>query len=561
MRDVYPRFRNLPADYLVAPELQPEYLDLPGLTLDDTANLADHILGRAGSRAGALAIIHHEGSEQRQFTFADLDRSSSRLAAALANLGVVAGDRVAYRSSNRPEAVITALACWRLGAIVVPTPPQAHADELRFHLLDAAATTLVAYGRESYFSPVPAALDGTEVINRIAFGERPNADGWHWWPNLIENASGPDVSSPVHADTPALVWHTGGTTGIPKGCYHTQRRFLAAGYSFGAATWVQPGQRWAAAAPIGHALGFIYHTIFTLLHGATVVMIEDFSKPDVVLRAISEHRVDTFTAIAATWARMLEAIDAEPELDAVGGLRRAYAMWQSASSTDVYDRWKQRGVELLNNFGSTAFANWVLVPRPGENSPRGSLGRPAPGYRVIAIERESRLPEPLPAGTPGRMAVQGPSGLTYWRRPDQQERDVTEGWTLVDDLISFDDAGNAAYLGRNDFMISSAGFKVAPVEVEQVLNRHPAVREVAVIGTPDPIRQEVVTAFVALHPGTTGSEGLRRELQDFVKAELAPFKYPRRIVFVDGLPRDPVGKVQPRLLQQLAAAGQSKESK
>jgi 2-aminobenzoate-CoA ligase len=282
-------------------------------------------------------------------------------------------------------------------------------------------------------------------------------------------------------------------------------------------------------------------------------MIEEFHRPEVVLEALREHRVETFTAIAHTWARMLDVVRDEPTVANGLALERAYAMWQSASSSQVNDGWRSHGIELLNNFGSTAFATWVLAPRPGDSVPRGSLGRAAPGYRVVAIESDASDITPLAAGQIGRMAVRGPTGLTYWRRPDLQQRDVVNGWTLVDDLIRFDDAGNAEYLGRTDFLVSTAGYKVAPVEVEQVLARHPAISEVAVIGTPDPTRQEIVTAFVALTDPNAAGDDLRRELQGLVRANLSAYKSPRRIEFVAALPRDAVGKVQPRVLQEWAA--------
>lgn len=148
--------------------------------------------------------------------------------------------------------------------------------------------------------------------------------------------------------------------------------------------------------------------------------------------------------------------------------------------------------------------------------------------------------------------VRGPTGLTYWNRPDLQARDVVDGWTLVDDMIRFDADGNAAYLGRTDFLISSAGYKIAPVEVEEVLARHPAVREVGVVGTPDPERQEAVVAFVVPAGGISADDNLRRELQELVRSRLSPYKYPRRVEFVASLPRDPVGKVQSRVLKEWA---------
>jgi 2-aminobenzoate-CoA ligase len=219
----------------------------------------------------------------------------------------------------------------------------------------------------------------------------------------------------------------------------------------------------------------------------------------------------------------------------------------------VYDGWLARGVELLNNFGSTAFATWVLVPRDRESVPRASLGRAAPGYEVRAVELDGRgEARPVPAGTTGRMAVKGPTGLTYWNRPDLQGRDVVDGWTYSDDLIAFDDDGNAAYLGRTDYLISTAGYKVPPGEVEEVLAAHPAVAEVAVVAAPDPVRQEIVMAFVAIEPGIDANDELRRELQDLVKRELAPYKYPRRIEFIDSLPRDHVGKVRHSVVKDWA---------
>jgi 2-aminobenzoate-CoA ligase len=540
VKDRYPAHSSIDPGWLVAPEDQPDYLELPGRQLADDANIANAIL--AAGHPAAPAIVHHETNEV--LTYGDLARRSAQLANLLTTAGVRHGDRVAFRSGNRPEPILLALAAWRLGAVVVPTPPQARAAELRYFLEDTEPTVLVTVGTPEQMADVQDAIAGTTVARVLTSDDIGDA-----FARLSPDYHG----GPVDADSVAIVWHTGGTTGKPKGCYHTQRRFLLGGYAVAEATGIQPGQRWAAAAPIGHALGFIYHTIYTLLHGATIVTIESFSRPEVVLEAIREHRVGTFTAIAATWARMLDAIAAEPRLGELPSLERAYAMWQSASSTSVYDAWNDRGIQLLNNFGSTAFATWVLVPRVGESFAPASLGRPSPGYVVTAVEPDQPAAVPVPVGTPGRMAVKGPTGLTYWRRPEYQKRDVAGGWTLVDDLIRFDADGNAAYLGRTDFIISTAGYKVAPVEVEEVLARHPAVHEVAVVGAPDPIRQEVVTAFVAVKPGHTADDTLRLDLQELVKRELSPYKYPRRVEFVDALPRDPVGKVQSRVLKELAA--------
>jgi 2-aminobenzoate-CoA ligase len=556
MKDVYPRLDALPHEWLTAPEDQPDYLDLPGVRLDEGTDLGSMLcdVPARNGLGGATAIIHHENG--RSLTFSELSSVSDRAAAAFAGLGIRPGDRVALRGGNGPELVIAAIATWKIGAVVTLIPPLARAAEVEFFLADTDPRLLVLTQPEGDdVGALLAQLPGLTVVS--VPGGRPGALAWD---ALLEGA-GARPAVPADLDRVAIVWHTGGTTGRPKGCYHTQRRFLLGGLSLGMATGAAAGQRWAAAAPMGHALGFIHSTNFTLLNGVTLVVVSDFAKPAVMLEALARHEVTQFTAVAATWAGLLEALEAR-DAPEPAALTRGFAMWQSSSASDVADGWRRRGIELLNNFGSTAFATWVLVPPLDRPVPQASLGGPAPGYEVLAIDPElGRGLRPVAAGEPGRMAVRGPTGLTYWRLPGKQRTDVQFGRSLQDDLIRFGDDGLADYLGRTDFMISTAGHKVAPVEVETVLGRHPAVREAVVFGLPDPTRREMVAAFVVLNHGFDASDGLRRELQDFVKSGLAPHKYPRRLDFIDAVPRDSVGKVQPRILKELVLkADQGKES-
>jgi 2-aminobenzoate-CoA ligase len=552
MRDTYPNLASVDARKLVAPERQPEYSEPADLDLPANVNVARAILDAAPD--DHVAVIGHDRGTQ--LTFAELRSASANLADILLTSGLELGERVAIRSGNRPEAVVAALAVWRAGGIVVPTPVHARAPDLKFLLDDTEAAMIIADASAPLFDDVPLAMEGTKVRSGIAFGCDEPPVAWGCWRIGDCAAAGrvTDVDTP--GAMPAIIWHTGGTTGTPKACYHTHRRYLLGGYTFAKATGAGSGQRWLAAAPVGHALGFLSHSTFTLLHGATVVMVEDFATPATILRAIADHEVSTLTAIAATWSRLLDTLEAEPTLDCISSLRRAYAMWQSASSSAVYSGWLARGIELLNNFGSTAFANWVLVPQDtGVPTPQAALGPSTPGYDIRAIDLEAARFQSAPIGKVGRMAVRGPTGLTYWNRPAEQERDVVDGWTLVDDLIAFDGQGSASYHGRTDFVISSAGYKIAPIEVEVVLSTHPYVKEVGVVGTPDALRSEVVTAFVVLRDqqAVESQDALRKELQDYVKERIAPYKYPRRIEFIDALPRDPVGKILPRVLKEWGA--------
>ncbi|HTX27249.1 MAG TPA: class I adenylate-forming enzyme family protein [Streptosporangiaceae bacterium] len=554
MRDVYPRLDTLPHEWLTDPADQPEYLGLPGVTLDEGTDLGSMLCDAQvdSGRGHALAIVHHESG--RTLTFGELATVSDRAAAAFADLGIRPGDRVALRGGNGPELIIAAIATWKLGAVVTLIPPLARAPEVEFFLADTQPRLLVLTQQEG--DEVGALLERTPGLTVVSVDARPRALSWH---ALLETA-GPRPVVPADLDRVAIVWHTGGTTGRPKGCYHTQRRFLLGGLSLGMATGAAAGQRWAAAAPMGHALGFIHSTNFTLLNGVTLVIVSNFAKPAVMLEALARHDVTQFTAIAASWAGMLEALDAS-QAPEPAALTRGFAMWQSSSAAEVAAGWRRRGIELLNNFGSTAFATWVLVPPLGRRVPQAALGAPAPGYEVTAVDPDLKDgPRPLAAGEPGRMAVRGPTGLTYWRLPGRQRTDVRFGRSLQDDLIRFDADGLAEYLGRTDFMISTAGHKIAPVEVETVLGQHPAVREAVVFGLPDGTRFESVAAFVVLHKDVDSSQDLRRELQDFVKSRLAPYKYPRRLEFVEAIPRDSVGKVQPRVLKEIVLAADSEES-
>lgn len=549
MKDRYPQDSTIPTVWLVSPDRQPDYAPVEVPEVTDRSTTADALADRhvRAGRGSAVAAIHAETG--RSYSFAELAARSDALARGLVAAGLRVGDRVAFRTPNDPEFLVVILAIWKAGGVVVPVPVHARGGEFRHFLADSAARFLFVHERSGDLADIAELAQGTTVERVFGFGADGSATPFEPVEALLASQ---DAALPaLSADHVAILWHTGGTTGRPKGCYHTHRRFLLGGYLLGRVTGADFGDRWAAAAPVGHALGFIYHTIYTLLNGATAVFIEAFHDPDVLLRAIASHRITTFTALTASWARMAERLREGGPYD-TASLIRCYAMWQSASSSEIYDFWRARGVELFNNFGSTAFGTWILVPHPGDAPPRASLGRPLPGYRVEAVELTGGHVRPVPAGTIGRMAVKGPTGLTYWNLPDRQASDVLDGWTLSDDLLMFDTEGNAHYLGRSDFMISTAGFKVAPVEVEEVLSRHPAVREVAVVPAPCPIRQQQVAAYVALRPGQTGDAAMTEALQAFVRAALSSYKVPRLVSYIDALPRDPVGKVRTREVRDWA---------
>lgn len=551
MKDIYAP-STIPADVLVPPDGQPDYSHYPVPDFEGDWNVGSRLSDahvRAG-RGDLIAAIN--GETGRRFSFAEMAAESTRLATGLLDLGLRSGDRVGYQGTNDPETLIVMEAIWKAGGVTVPIPAYSKDSDIAHFAKDTGARFLFAHAHARPLAEIQAAARQAGIEEMFGFGPGHEACPPRSWQALKRDTKTPMPA--IDPDQPAILWHTGGTTGRPKGCYHTHRRFLLAGHSFGRSNAVAPGQRWAATTPIGHALGIIHNTIYTMLNGATVVLMEHFSDPHVVLKAVAEHRITTLTGLMGTWAKLADVVrEDEPKgLIDLSSLVRCFAMWQSASAADVFDFWKNRGIELFNNFGSTSFANWILVPAPGEPTPRASLGRAAQGYLVEAVRVENGKVHVLPAGEIGQLAVKGPSGLTYWNLPDLQARDVVEGWTLSDDLIRFDESGNAHYLGRTDYMISTSGYKVAPGEVEEALSRHPAVREVAVVPAPCPIRLEQIVAYIALNPGIAPSDALKEELKRLVKDQLIFYKAPRHIMFVEALPRDTVGKVQSKIVKAWA---------
>jgi 2-aminobenzoate-CoA ligase len=215
----------------------------------------------------------------------------------------------------------------------------------------------------------------------------------------------------------------------------------------------------------------------------------------------------------------------------------------------IYEKWKAKyGVDLLDGIGSTEMLHIFVSNRPGDVV-GGATGKPVPGYEAKIIDENGN---DLPPNTPGLIAIKGPTACRYWKKPERQKGYVSHGWNVPGDVFTTDDAGYFYYQCRNDDLIITGGYNVSPPELESVINEHPAVKESAVVPKPDELRAFIVKAYVVLKPGETGSAELGKELQDFVKRELAPYKYPREVEFIEALPRTDTGKVQRYILREQA---------
>jgi 2-aminobenzoate-CoA ligase len=423
------------------------------------------------------------------------------------------------------------------------------ASELTFMLNDTEASAVVC--SSAHAGELEKALPEAPTVRHVIGWPDPVAGG----PSLDAiGENQPDVYEP-HPTMPldaSGIYYTGGTTGLPKGCLHTHAAEVVLADLNNAARGAGKDSVFLTHAPIGHAFGNGEKINFPLRAGGTVVIL-DRPGPADMWAALAEFGVTTMAG-AATMYRMMLADP--PSREAA----RTFPLTSALSSGEVLDPTAQEKwaalmpVPLRNAVGMTPMRHLFIDSNDAgaKSAPGLSVGAPLPAFEARLMAADGTIAAP---GEPGRLAVRGPTGITYWinTHPAATERsrqDVVDGWSLLDDAYLRDDAGWLWFHGRLDDMIVTGGRQVAPIEVERALSSHPAVAEVCVVAAPDPVRGQVVTAVVVVGGTATPGTDLASELQAHVKDSIASYKYPRRIEFVDSLPKDGVGKIQRRRLRE-----------
>jgi 2-aminobenzoate-CoA ligase len=535
---------QLPLLTFGAPELSYAWSSKP---LNACAALLDDTIARLGP--DRTALIGTGATGRAIWSYGDLLRRVARTAAGLVATGVRPGDRVLVRMPDVPETVVVQLAVWRLGGIVVPSSVLEAAGEVTFMANDTEAVAVVC--SSAHAAELEKALPATPTVRHVVGWPESVAGG----PTLDEiGADQPEVFQPYPTKPldASGIYYTGGTTGLPKGCLHTHAAEIALADLNNAARGAGEDSVFLTHAPIGHAFGNGEKVNFPLRAGGAVVLI-DRPGPADMWAALTEFGVTTMAG-AATMYRMMLADPPGPEVT------EKLALTSALSSGEVLDptaqgKWEAlMPVPLRNAVGMTPMRHLFIESNTAgtKRAPGLSVGAPLPGY-------EARLTAPdggiAAHGEPGRLAVRGPSGITYWinKHPAAAERsrqDVVDGWSLLDDAYLRDDDGWLWFHGRLDDMIVTGGRQVAPIEVERALSSHRAVAEVCVVAAPDEVRGQIVTAVVVVNGTATAGPELAAELQAYVKDAIASYKYPRRIEFVDLLPKDGVGKIQRRRLRE-----------
>ncbi|MEM8742405.1 MAG: AMP-binding protein [Pseudomonadota bacterium] len=478
----------------------------------------------------------------RRRTYKELADWTNRLAHALvADLGVKPGNRVLIRSANNPAMVACWLAATKAGAVVVNTMPMLRAGELTA-IVDKAEIThalcdtrlmdeLTACAKESRHLTTVVGFDGTAnhdaELDRLALTK----------PVQFE-------AVPTGRDDVALLGFTSGSTGTPKATMHFHRDLLiiADGYAR-EVLGVTPQDIFIGSPPLAFTFGLGGLAIFPLRFGAAATLLENASPPNLI-EIIQQFRATVCFTAPTAYRVMLQAMEEGADLSS---LRAAVSAGETLPAP-VYEAWiAKTGKPMLDGIGATEMLHIFISNRFDDHRP-ACTGRPVTGYAAKVVGPDGAE---MPRGAVGRLAVRGPTGCRYLS-DDRQAGYVQEGWNITGDAFWQDDEGYFHFAARNDDMIVSAGYNIAGPEVEAALLAHDAVAECAVIGAPDAERGHIVEAHVVLVPGAAPDPLTAKALQDHVKAAIAPYKYPRRVVFTDALPKTETGKIQRFRLKERA---------
>ncbi len=529
--ELYRQFRwQIPADYNIG--------------VDVCDKWADRDPGRA-----AIIHVRPDGAADIK-TFSWLKETSNRLANVLRAHGVARGDRVAILMPQLPEVAAAHVAIYKLAAIALPTAILFGPDAISYRLQNSGAKALITNAQGlGKISTIRAQMPDLKLVISIDGAEEGALD----FSALLSRASPDFTPEATTPDTPGMMIYTSGTTGNPKGALHGHRVVLGhvPGVEMPHDFFPQPGDRFWTPADWAWAGGLLDALLPSLHHGVAVVArpITKFD-PEEAYALMARHDVRN-VFIPPTALRMLRSAKSPKGRHDVR--LRTLGSGGESLGAETYEWGKEAFGLTINEFYGQTECNLVLascamigVSRPG------AIGKPVPGHIVAVIDAEGQVVKP---GTLGQIAVKRPDPvmfLEYWGKPDATREKFVGDWMLTGDQGVCDDDGYVHFVGRDDDVITSSGYRIGPGEIEDCLIRHPAVALAAVIGKPDAVRTEIVKAFVVVKPGHQAGDALAAELQDFVKTRLAAHEYPREIAFIEQMPMTTTGKIIRRMLREKA---------
>ncbi len=509
----------------------------------ETFNFATDVVDRWAEDADRLALIwENEQGEEASFSYADMSRLTKRFAAVLAAHGITKGDRVLVMLPRIPEWQIAIAGALRLGAVPIPCIEMLMPGDLQYRLQHSGAKAVICRHSQAHkFEGLTSDLAAT-----IALG---GAEGWTDWATAMRAANEDTPPATVAADDPAIMYYTSGSTDHPKGVLHAARALYT--WFTSGLYWhdLNPGDRIWCTADTGWSKAGTSVLFGPWALGACAFFYDGGFDAAERLRLLAKHKINVYCAPATELYRLVNEDISQYDLSA---LRWTISAGEAMNPV-VAEKWRQlTGLSVGEGYGQTETL-MIVLNYPAMPIKFGSMGRPSPGCDVDIVDEEGRR---LPPGEEGDIAVAMPNPqmmLGYWQDDERTQNCYLDGpherWFITGDRGRRDEDGYLWYEGRADDVINSAGYRIGPLEVENVLLQHEAVQECAVVGSPHPERGEVVKAFVVLKQEFAGTDQLVEALQTHVKSVTAPYKYPRKVAFLNELPKTMTGKVRRRTLR------------
>ena len=509
----------------------------------DQYNLVDHFVDRhiREGRGARVAII----SGTQRVTYGQVAELVNRVGNGLLELGLQEEQRVLLLLPDSPEFVAAYFGAMKIGAVAVPTSTALRADDYAYFLADSRAKIAIVHSTLlSEFRPALASQRYCKYV--IVCGEP--ADEYIRWGDFVQRASPSLEPAPTYKDESAFWLWTSGSTGRPKAAVHLHRDwFYCCEYYARGILQIQPEDVTFSSSKLFHAYGLGNGLMFPFHVGATTILYPDKPKPKPILETAQAHRPTLFFSVPTLYAGMLQ--ESERTIYDLRSVRVAVSAAEPLPA-EIFRRWKQRfGVEILDGIGSTEVLHIYLSARPARVRP-GSTGQAVPGYELALVDDSGQR---VPTGQIGDLMVSGPStAQRYWNRQELTQDRMRGRWFFTGDKYVVDEDGYYWYAGRADDMFRVSGQWVSPIEVECALVEHPFVLEAAVIPFEENLGIHTPKAFVVLAEGCNAGEALIRELQDFVKKRVTPYKCPRHIEFLPELPKTAAGKILRYKLREMS---------
>ncbi len=536
---------KIPADYLPPKELWPEYTSPPEFPVPDKLNLGEFFLDRhvKEGRGDNVAILFGD----QKITYKELLAMANKFANVLKSLGVEEQDRVGIRMTNAPEAVAINFGIMKVGAIPVPVSPLWAKEEVAFVVNNAEFKAFAV----SF--PLMQAVEESKhewefPTKVIVVGGKPEdveAKGYVSYGKAMAAASDQFENVMLSKDDIGVILYTSGTTGQPKGCVHFVREVYIESQLVNKYVWkLGPGEVMGGSAPVSFAAGYGTFCLIPFAGGAAISLLPKFT-PDDMMATIQKHKVTVVTGLPTAYRKLLEMPNFNDyDLSSV----RMYTTGGDALTGKTLSQWMAKtGKPIWEGLGGTEMLHLVTSNAVGDVPMADSIGKAIPGFQIKVVREDGTDAGP---GEVGSMLIKGPTGTLYWKPYIQDnkllksmKKGIKDGWNMMGDAVIMDKDGYIFFQAREDDMIKSSGFRLAPQEIEDAIMRHPAVRDNAVVGIPDEILGQKVVAMVELEPGHTPSQELANDIIKSTMDLLATYKLPREVVFLPSIPRTPTGKI------------------